>query len=379
MKRIPVKYLGKPLMPMKYSKAIRLIRESKAKMRYDRKINLIYLQLLFVPSGNNLQDIRLGLDPGSTFDGISVVSNTSHHCNYELIQRAKKGKTAIKSFKTRQAMNRRVRRSRLRHRPIRFSNRTSNKLTPTIKANVDFRKWMITKLLKLFPISHVIVEDVRFDHYHNWKGGRAFSLVEQGKTELYNWITSKSIKLELFNGWDTKRIRVNTFGEDNKAKEKDEKSFEAHCLDSFVLASQKDCLIDKETGELLIDQPIVYNLVKIERRVVFLEKIVKIRRNLHQNRKVGTTRHNQIGPRYYKILKGGIKVPYINMSSHRNVCRVKEVGEHSNHPRKWVYIDNGFSEKFKYVKFRYGGTSIAGTRKFYRNREWNNRNISCSL
>ena len=205
-------------MPMKSTRVKKFIESGKGRIRYDRKLKIHYLQLLVDPSGEDTQEITLGLDPGSTFDGVSVVSSKYHHVNIELIQRPKKGKNAIKTFKVRQASNRRTRRSRLRHRRVRFDNRTSKKLVPTIQANVDFRKWLISKLIKIYPISRIVVEDVKFNHYENING-RAFSLVEQGKTELYNFIRSLGIKLETYDGYDTKKLRVNSFGVDLKVKE----------------------------------------------------------------------------------------------------------------------------------------------------------------
>ena len=147
MKRIPVVFRGLPLMPMKASRARRFILNNKAKIVFDRKLNLHYLKLFVEPSGYMTQEIVLGIDPGSTFDGYSLLSKLFHHLNIEYIQRPKKGKNSIRSFKQRQCMNRRVRRCRLRHRPIRFINRTSNKLQPTIQANVNARKWVIEQLM----------------------------------------------------------------------------------------------------------------------------------------------------------------------------------------------------------------------------------------
>lgn len=370
MFRLPVKYQGIPLMPMKSRRVSKFIRLKLGKIRYDEKLKLHYLQLLKNPSGIKTQEITLGLDPGSSFDGISVVSNDTHHCNIELIQRPKKGKTAIKFFKARQATNRRVRRSRLRHRKIRFDNRTKLSLSPTIKANVDFRKWIITKLSLLFPITKIVVEDVKFNHYKSAKG-RSFSLVEQGKTELYSWIKNQGYQLELYDGFNTKKLRVNSFGGDPKSTDKGSRSFEAHCIDSFVLACNKGFKFDKETGELFLDQPIVTNDLVVRKSVTFIEKKVKIRRCLTRTRK----RYNDKS-RYYQLVKGGVKEFYSNSSSHRNLCRVKPNGEQSNHPRYWEYIDNGFAERNKYSTAPYGGTVFNGVKKFLINGRWLNRVIS---
>lgn len=375
MFRIVVKHKGQPLMPMKSRRVGKFIRLRKGRIRFDRKLRIHYLQLLQEPSGLRTQDITIGIDPGSSFDGFSVVSADTHHVNIELIQRAKKGKNAIKSFKERQASNRRVRRSRLRHRPIRFDNRTSAKMAPTIRANVDFRKWLIERLCRLLPITRVVIEDVRFNHYKN-QNGKSFSLVEQGKIALYEWIKNRGLVLETYDGWNTKKLRINTFGGDPKVSDKGSKSFEAHCVDSFVLACNKSHLLDDETGEILLDEPVATNQLFVRKSVSFIEKIVKIRRCLTRTRKLYTTKGNPIGPQYYKQLKGGVKVPYKNISSHRNLCRIKPNGEHSNHPKQWDYIDNGFAERFKCNTAPYGGTVLRGKKKFFVDGEWRNRELS---
>ena len=371
MLRMPVIYKDKPLMPMKATRVKKFVELGKAKIKYDRKLKIHYVQLLVDPSGIDIQEMTLGLDPGSTFDGVSVVSEQCHHINIELIQRPKKGKNAVTNFKARQASNRRVRRSRLKHRPIRFDNRTSDKLAPTIKANVDFRKWLILKLTKLFPISKVVIEDVRFNHYKSTKG-KSFSHVEQGKTELYNFVKSLGLELELYDGFNTKKLRVNSFGTDPKCKAKDTKNFTAHCIDSFVLACNKENKIDYETGEIL-DEPIITNQLDINKKVIFIEKIVKVRRCLTRLRKKYNDSKN-----YYHLLAGGVKEIYKNISGKKNICRIKPIGEHSNHPKNWEYLDNGRAEKFKCNTDPYGGNTLNG-KSFFKNNEWNNRVISYGI
>jgi hypothetical protein len=372
MYRLPVRFKGKPLMPMKATRVKKFIESSQGKIRYDRKLKVHYLQLLVSPSGIDTQDIVIGFDPGSTYDGISVVSPNYHHINIELIQRPKKGKNAISSFKKRQASNRRGRRCRLRHRRIRFSNRTSSKLTPTIRANVEFRQWLISKLIKIYPISKIVVEDVRFNHY-NCTEGRAFSLVEQGKTKLYQFIKSLGLSLELVDGFNTKNLRVRSFGYDSKVREKDRQVFEAHCIDSFVLACPRYDIPNMITGEVSDYFKIDFKGI-VNKSIIFIEKIVKIRRCLTTTRKLYTSKNNLIGPQYYRKLKGGIKEPYSNVSNKPNICRVKPEGIHSNHPKKWIYINNGKVEKFKCNTAHYGGTRLNG-KSFFKNGEWENRKL----
>ena len=370
MNRLPVRYKGKPLMPMKGSRVNKFVKAGLAKIRYDKKLKIHYLQLLVEPESLEVQQITIGIDPGSTFDGVSIVSEQCHHVNIELIQRPKKGKNAISAFKKRQAANRKVRRSRLRHRRIRFDSRTSKKLVPTIKANIDYRKWLLLKLLKIYPISTVVIEDVRFNHYKSTKG-KSFSHVENGKLELYGFVEDIGLNLELYDGFNTKKLRVNSFGTDPKSKDKGSKGFTAHCIDSFVLACNKENTVDADTGEIL-DEPIITNQLYILKKVIFIEKVVKVRRCLTRLRKNYNEAKN-----YYHKLPGGIKEIYQNFSGKSNIVRVKPNGEQSNHPLKWEYIDNGKAERFKCTTAPYGGTTLNG-KTSYTNGEWANRSVSYS-
>ena len=355
---------------MKASRVSKFLNTGKGKIRYDRKLKLHYLELFVAPSGEHIQKIRLGIDPGSCFDGFSVVSKENHHENFELVQRQKKGKTAIKTFKARQSMNRRVRRSRLWHRPIRFDNRTKSKLTPTIRANNDFRKWLINKICFYYPISEVEMEDVRFDHY-NKTNGKSFSHVEQGKNDMMNFIRKEmKLMLTLTTGWETAvyRKELNN-GVDVKVREKDSKVFNAHCVDSYILACTKEYPFDETLGDYDFNKKQIKYAPQINTRVVYIEKVVKVRRCLTRTRK-----KYKNACLYYRQQKGGVKEYYVNMSSHRNICRVKPEGIHSHHPAKWIYIDNGFAERFKCNTARYGGTRING-KSYFTNNEWYNRKV----
>lgn len=368
MTRLPVVYRGCSLMPMKASRIRRLVKQNKAKICFDRKLNIQYVKLYFEPSGFKTQEIVLGIDPGSTFDGFTLLSHLCHHINIELIHRPKKGKNSIKAFKKRQSETRRCRRSNTRHHKIRFNNRTGSKLVPTIHADIEYRKWLILSLNRHYPFTKIIVEDVKFNHYRDLVGknrlngkarGALFSHVEIGKIDFYNWILDAKFDLEFVKGFETKKMRVKYLdGEDTKSIDKGEKSFEAHCLDSFIIAGTH------------------YNLNEIElnHKTIFIEKIIKNRRHLFLNRKV---RHDSKmrEAQYFRYAKGGVKVPFINISRKHNVCRVKPKGMHSNHPKEWIYPDNGYATKHKHETQRQGGTSLNGSRKFFKKNEWQNRKI----
>ena len=368
MKRMPVVYKNTPLMPMKATRVNKFIANGTARIKYDRKLKLYYLELLVTPSGNCTQEIRLGIDPGSCFDGFSIVSKTNHHENYELIQRPKKGKNSIKSFKTRQAQNRRIRRSRLWHRPIRFDARNKTKLSPTIRANNDFRKWLILKLLRYYPISCVELEDVRFNHVEH-KYGKYFSLVEQGKADMMHFIENVcGLQLVLCSGYETAALRKSLFGGvDLKNKKKDVKTFYSHCVDSYVLACAKEFVAGDAWDD--VAPRIIVSAPKINKRVVFIEKVVKIRRCLTRLRK-----KYKDSCKYYRLKPGNQKEYYVNMSSKSNKCRVKLAQDHSNRPRNWEYLDHGKSERFKCNTAPYGGTIING-KSFFLNNGWYNRKL----
>jgi len=222
----------------------------------------------------------------------------------------------------------------------------------------------------------VVVDDVRFNHSAN-TNGRAFSLVEQGKQELYRFIKSLGVKLETYNGYDTKKLRVNSFGGDPKTQSKNSETFEAHCIDSFVLACNKFYLFDPETGEIYEDQPVITNELKISRKVTFIEKIVKVRRCLTRTRALYQTNKRPMGANYYKLLKGGVK-EIVTKLGKRNVCRVKPKDVHSNHPKEWSYIDNGRVTRHKCNTAPYGGTRLHG-KSFFRNGKWENRKVRISV
>ncbi len=63
---------GKPRMPTKSSRARRWIAQGKAVAKCS-KLGIFYVQLTR-DAGCHIQDIGLGLDPGSKYDGIAIVS-----------------------------------------------------------------------------------------------------------------------------------------------------------------------------------------------------------------------------------------------------------------------------------------------------------------
>lgn len=215
LKRIPVIYKNKPLMPMKWNKCRRLLKEKRARL-VKSKFGFYYLVLKFKPSGFNTQDVVLGIDPGSIFDGYSVVTKDLNIHFQTSFQTNRSDTNKIKKRSTKRRLNRRSRRSKRnrRHQKIRNENRTSKKLSNTIISKLMRMKWMINSIIKFFPINKAVVEEVK-----SIFTVKSFTNVELGKTELKRFImedlhlsyinsksytTTKTLRLKYFNNHDYK-------------------------------------------------------------------------------------------------------------------------------------------------------------------------------
>jgi len=207
--RVPVVSLdGKPLMPCKPAKARKLMEQNKAIPRWS-KFGIFYIQLLIEIKSpyNHNQSFILANDPGSNFDGFAL------GCKYvqlramavlpTKISDKRKDKEDFSTGKMGSRANlRRGRRYRnCRRRPWRPRSHGKGYITPSQLAKVQFRLAITKELCKLFPITHFIVEDVKFDHY-NKRNGRYFSTVEIGKTAYYSEL-KKLGYLILVQGYQT--------------------------------------------------------------------------------------------------------------------------------------------------------------------------------
>jgi RRXRR protein len=229
--RIPVQSKsGKPLMPCKPTKARKLLRGGKAIKGWS-KLGLFYIQLCFDPESepNKNQTVVLGLDPGSKFDGYTVTSKT---VNVTGMSELPSG--IAEKLETRRTMRRARRFRNCPRRENRFDNRNKDGfIAPSQKAKVDFRLKIVTELLKLFPVTDFVVEDVRFNHYKK-KWGKHFSTVEIGKAFVYEEL-KKLGKLTLIDGIETS-IRRKELGL-KKGSKKNKREPESHATDAIALAS----------------------------------------------------------------------------------------------------------------------------------------------
>jgi hypothetical protein len=223
---------GTPLMPAKASRARRWIKEGKALPKWS-KLGIFYVQLLG-DSGSTTQEVGLGLDPGSKFDGMAVVSTK------EVLQT---GMTELpKGISTKMEQRRNQRRNRryrkCRRRKKRFDNRArpDDWLAPSQRSKVDFKLTIIGGLRTLYPITSCVAEDVCFNHYTK-RWGTYFSTVEIGKTRLYDTLREWFGQLKLVSGIDTAHLRERY----NAAKctDKRKRVVESHGIDALVIIADE--------------------------------------------------------------------------------------------------------------------------------------------
>ena len=233
-RRCPVVYKGKPLMPMRWSRVKQYQKEKKGVLVQDRLGNW-YFKLKVEPTDFKTQEISLGIDPGTKFTSVSVVTSKVHNANVQRIH--PKTKSIQENAKAR-SDERRQRRSRLRHREARFLLRNRNTTTKTCHYLIQVRCQIVKDMMKLYPITHIIHEEVVFNHYKS-NNGSTFSNVEIGKTKWNTFLNRLNVIVSAERGFTTMKLRKLFFNHDLKCrKNKGCKSFYAHGIDSFVLANQ---------------------------------------------------------------------------------------------------------------------------------------------
>src|SRR5712691_181515 len=231
--RIPVvDTRGVTLMPCTPAKARHLFESGKARPKRN-KLGLFYVQLCYEQEPAN-QPLVVGVDPGSKFEGLSVVGTKETVLNLML-----KAPDQVKdAVKTRRTM-RRARRSRKWRRPKRFDNRLTGKkrIPPSTRSRWEAKARVVAHLQKVLPLTAVVVEDVQAVTWPG-KGGKwngLFSPVQVGKEHLYRLLREKGLTVHLKEGWQTKELREQ-FGL-KKTKSKSKQTFESHALDGWVLAA----------------------------------------------------------------------------------------------------------------------------------------------
>ena len=218
-----------PLMPTKPSRARKWITDNKATPFW--KNGVFCLRLNVDPSDRYFQEIVVGVDPGSKKEGFTVKSEAHTYFNVQADAHSKVSKKVEKRRELHRG--RRSRKSPNRkHKKHNLSNR--ERVPAGTRARWDWKLRILQWLSKLYPVTHVCVEDIKartIERAKKWN--QSFSPLEVGKQWFYTEIR-KRWKLLTLQGWQTKEIR-SLLGL-KKSSKKLAETFDAHCVDSWCLA-----------------------------------------------------------------------------------------------------------------------------------------------
>lgn len=259
--RIPITSQdGTPLMPCKPAKARKLLRDGKAAKKWS-KLGVFYVQLKFNPKQPTTQPLTIGVDPGSKFEGTSVVGTEDTVLNI-----MSEAVDWVKDALTQRREMRRARRYRkTRRRPERFNNRHAHgKIPPSTKARWDAKLRIITQLKKIIPIRQVIVEDIKAETRPGQKRWNAsFSPLEVGKQYFYAQLRSMGLKVETLPGTVTRDLRDKFCLK--KISDKSRLVFESHCVDAWVLAASTNGATHPTTKSLYYVVPLRWHRRQLHR------------------------------------------------------------------------------------------------------------------
>ncbi len=222
----------KQLMPTTPVRARLLLKQGKAKP-YWNKLGIFCIILTYEVEPDN-QPLAVGIDPGSSFEGWSVVGTKETVLN----GMSETPNHVKKAVETRRTMRRARRHRNCWRRPARFNNRLNGQkfMPPSTFARWNAKIRILQQLRKILPITDVVVEDVAAETKKNCKQWNTnFSPIEVGKKWFYRTIRSLSINLFLRTGYETAMLR-DRFGLP-KTSRKSDPTFASHAVDAWVMAA----------------------------------------------------------------------------------------------------------------------------------------------
>jgi len=219
-------------MPCTPTKARHLFKSGKARPKRN-KLGLFYVQLCYAQDPDN-QPLVAGIDPGSKFEGFSVVGTQETVVNL-MVEAPHHVKDAVETRRT----MRRARRFRKWRRPKRFDNRLLRKqrIPPSTRSRWEAKARVVRQVHKILPLTDVVIEDIQAVTRPG-KGGkwnRAFSPVQVGKEHLYRLLHEMGLTVHLCQGYQTKALRE-MYGL-KKTRSKSNQSFDSHAVDAWVMAA----------------------------------------------------------------------------------------------------------------------------------------------
>ena len=152
-----------PLMPCSEKRARLLLNRGRA--RIHRIIPFTIRLVDRYQEDSELQHLEIKIDPGSKFTGLALVRKKDKTVVVKLLLEIEHKGSLIKKQLEQRSGHRRFRRSRLRYRPARFSNRNKPEgwLPPSLQHRVNSTMSLVNKLRKSVPVTSIAVERVKFD------------------------------------------------------------------------------------------------------------------------------------------------------------------------------------------------------------------------
>ena len=252
----------KPLMPCMPGRARKLLNSGRASARWN-KLGMFYIWLKTEIQNPGIQPLVLGIDPGSAYEGYSVVGTKDTAINIM----AEAPTWVKKAVETRREMRRARRFRKTRRRPKRFDNRLAGqrRLSPSTRARWEAKARVATQLKKILPVSKVVVEDVQaVTKKSQGAWNRNFSPIQVGKEHLYRMLEAMDLVLVKKKGTETKALR-DELGL-KKVKGKSLEVFESHCVDSWTLAASETGAQSPSTKRLLYLVPLQFHRRQLHRR-----------------------------------------------------------------------------------------------------------------
>jgi hypothetical protein len=190
----------------------------------------------------------LGYDVGTKFEGIAVVSGKENSLAVKLDLPDKK--QIVRKMKERRVLRRARRHRNCRRRPSRFDNRgRKGFIAPSQKVVIGSRLKVLGECFRLYPITVVGNEDVRFNHAAHWWGAN-FSTVEIGKAKIREFFVNHGAQVKDFRGFETQELRKKYVYQ--KTSDKSADKFNAHCSDALALACEVGSELRVEPGSFLV-------------------------------------------------------------------------------------------------------------------------------
>ena len=282
------------------------------------------IRLNRAPSDNKIQPITIGVDPGSKKEGISVTTQTKTVINIQL-----DAVTWVKDALENRKNARRAR--RFRNTPCRknkyLNYYTDEWLSPSTKARWQVKLNLIRSLKQIFPISICVVEDIKARTKPDKKKWNvSFSPLEIGKKWFYSELESIGLNVVLKQGFETAELRKQHGLV--KSKNKLDNTWNAHCVDSWILSAynaQKLPILDKT---MLLIKPMQFHRRQLH---AFQPAKDGIRRAYGSTRSMGFRRGSIVyHPKYGVCTIGGTSKNKISLHSLQTGKRLTQSASHSD-------------------------------------------------